>query len=153
MPAHLKRDSVALAAWVTLCKSLKKMRVLGPQDGIVLEGLCMAYSRALKADAIVRKEGMLITRHGRRGGVAAHPAVRISVQAWRDVRQFAQEFGLTPSAATRVRAVSADATQAETAAAEAFLFRGGSSGKVVGHVGPPASREKNKPHHQEDSRA
>jgi P27 family predicted phage terminase small subunit len=143
VPSHLGHDPIALAMWVQLCKHLKKMRVLGPQDGIVLEGMCMAYSRALKADALVRKEGMFITQ--RRRGRVVHPAVKISEKAWRDVRVFSQEFGLTPSSATRVRAVSASSAQEEAAEeAEAFLFHGGKIGKVIGHVGRGGRRKDKK---------
>ena len=102
----------------------------------------MAYSHALQADALVRRDGMFIT-HRRRGRVV-HPAVRISEKAWRDVLRFSQEFGLTPSSATRVRAVSTSSAQEEAAEdAESFLFRGGKSGKVIGHVGR-GGRSKNK---------
>jgi P27 family predicted phage terminase small subunit len=133
-PAHLGHDAIALATWERLTKSLTKMRVLTPDDGIVLEGLCKAYSSALQADAIVRRDGMIVKRK-RSGGLAAHPAVKMSVQAWRDVRAFAQEFGLTPSSATRVRVLAAP-TGAEKSQrnAEAFLF-GGTNGKVIGHLG------------------
>jgi hypothetical protein len=56
------------------------------------------------------------------------------------VRMFSQEFGLSPSSATRVRAVSASTTQEEKhqQSSEAFLFRGG---KVVGHVGRGGRRQ------------
>jgi P27 family predicted phage terminase small subunit len=138
-PAHLKYDPVALAAWRHLCKHLNKMRVLAPADGFVLEGMCMAYSHALAADKIVRRDGMIVTR--KRGGIAAHPAVKVSFQAWRDVRMFAQEFGLTPSSRTRVHAVSDSPPQEgekHQQAAEDFLFR---SKGVIGHVGRDGRRK------------
>lgn len=139
-PAHLGYDPVALAAWVQLCKHLMKMRVLAPADGPVLEGLVMAYSRALAADKIVRRDGMIVTRKGR--GVAAHPAVKISFQSWRDVRVFAQEFGLTPSSRTRVHTVGVAANTPQEGEkhqqdAEDFLFRS----KVIGHVGRDGRRK------------
>lgn len=139
-PAHLGRDPVALAAWVQLCKHLMKMRVLAPADGPVLEGLCIAYSHARAADKIVRRDGMIVTRKGR--GVAAHPAVKISFQAWRDVRVFAQEFGLTPSSRTRVHTVPVGANTPQEGEkhqqdAEDFLFHS----KVIGHVGREGRRK------------
>lgn len=134
MPAHLRHDPVAAECWVQQCKHLKKMRVLGPQDGFALAGMCMAYSHALQADALIRCDGMFLK--DRRRGRVVHPAVKISERSWRDVLRFSQEFGLTPSSATRVRAVSVSSAQEEAAEeAESFLFRGGKSGKVIGHVG------------------
>lgn len=133
VPAHLGHYPVALALWVQLCKHLKKMQVLGPQDGIVLEGMCMAYSRAVQADALVRRDGMYIT--DRRRGRMVHPAVRIGEKAWREVRLFAGEFGLTPSSTTRVRAViTSSPLEGAAKETEAFLF-GPANAKVVGQIG------------------
>jgi len=98
----------------------------------------MAYSRALAEDKIVRRDGMIVTRKGR--GVAAHPAVKIRFQSWRDVRVFAQEFGLTRSSRTRVHTVGASAPQEgekHQQDAEDFLFRS----KVIGHVGRDGRRK------------
>jgi P27 family predicted phage terminase small subunit len=139
MPAHLKSDRIAAATWTRLCKQLTKMRVLSAQDGVALEGLCVAYSRAVAADTLVARDGLVVIT--KRRGATAHPAVRMSVQAWAEVRRFAQEFGLTPSAATRVRTVPATDEEPEPEAnADAFLFRKNRSG-VVGHVGEPRTTD------------
>ena len=81
-------------------------------------------------------------RKGKGRGVAAHPAVKISVQSWRDVRVFAQGFGLTPSSRTRVQTVAVGANTPQEGEkhqqdAEDFLFRS----KVIGHVGRDGRRK------------
>src|SRR2546430_224182 len=86
--------------------------------------------RAYEADRIICRDGMFLVR--KNGSFATHPAVRISLQSWRDVRVFAQEFGLTPSSATRVRATTpVEEADDDKESAEDFLFKGG---KVIGQI-------------------
>lgn len=131
LPDRLKRNPLMKHAWNQLVPQLKTMGVLEPQHGVMLEALVVMYARALIADEVIRREGMFLKR---KRGVVVHPAVRVSVSAWRDVRTFAQEFGLTPAAATRVRASAPPPEPPKgKQSAEAFIFRDG--GKVIGHVG------------------
>jgi P27 family predicted phage terminase small subunit len=97
-PAHL--DDIARRAWKTLAKQLHELGLLSAGDLLALEAACTAYSRALQADELLAEEGL--TQRGLQG-YTAHPAVAISRYSWATYRQFAQEFGLTPSARTRVR--------------------------------------------------
>jgi P27 family predicted phage terminase small subunit len=135
MPAHIKKDKDALACWNHLSARLTKLKVLTPADGVAFEGLCQAYSRAMRADRLVSKFG-LVQENNLSGRLSANPAVNISRSSWAEVRKFAQEFGLTPSARTRVTelndAPDGDGDTKENA--EDFLF-GGSRGKVVGSIG------------------
>lgn len=136
MPDSLKRDRVARETWKRLRPRLLKMKVLSKNQGEALEGLCIAYARAIKADALVRRHG-LITIDALSGRMFANPAVRISTVAWADVRRFAQEFGLTPASATRVK-ILADLDGAGKAkdSAERFLFQQdtGTGGRIAGHI-------------------
>jgi len=79
----------------------------------------------------LQRDGLLLKSS--RGKLYTHPAYKIQQQAWAQMLRASQEFGLTPSAATRVRAAPPGARQQEKAkeAAEAFLF----GGKVVGRIG------------------
>lgn len=136
-PAALQGSAVACEAWRMLRSGLTKLKVLSQDDSIALEGLCVAYARALDADKLVRKHGLITAKWD--GSYVKNPAVDISRQAWSEVRRFAQEFGITPSARTRVREIAngeSEDTDANTHAntPEGFLF-GKREAKVAGHIG------------------
>ena len=138
-PPHIRSDAAALACWRTLAKSLAARGALTSRDVLAFEGLCRAYSRALKADKAVAKDGIVLKMWD--GRLSANPAVTISRQAWIEVRKFAQEFGLTPQTRTKVPGMEAsddtpqergnDGTPASESSPEDFLFRG----SVVGRIG------------------
>lgn len=131
LPASVRSDSVALDCWNRTRTHLMKMKVLTPPDGITLEGLCVAYSRAQRADAIVKAKGLCVEKFD--GSLVANPAVAMSRNAWAEVRRFASEFGLTPSSRTNVReAPPADDETEEKESPEEFLF---AKGKIVGSIG------------------
>src|SRR4051812_36004704 len=60
MPAHIRSDKMARACWDRLRPRLLKMKVLTRNDDVALEGLCIAYSRALEADSEVSAYGMVV---------------------------------------------------------------------------------------------
>lgn len=130
LPASVRDDKVALDCWNRTRDHLMKLKVLTPPDGITLEGLCVAYSRAQRADAIVKTEGLVQKKFD--GSLAANPAVAMSRNAWAEVRKFAQEFGLTPSSRTGVREAPPAQDDPEQETPEDFLF---AKGKIVGSIG------------------
>jgi len=96
-PEHL--SGLAAEAWANWTADLAAMGLSKHPDAIMLEGACVAYARAVEADEMVRKEGLIV------GGLEdpkAHPAIGISEKSWRQVRSFCTEFGLTPSSRTRL---------------------------------------------------
>jgi P27 family predicted phage terminase small subunit len=132
MPASVRDDKIALDCWNRMRGHLLKLKVLTPADGAALEGMCIAYSRAYKADACVKARGIVQEKFD--GSLAANPAVAMSRNAWSEVRRFAVEFGLTPSSRTRVREAPPgddDETESEESP-EDFLFR---KGRIVGSIG------------------
>jgi P27 family predicted phage terminase small subunit len=102
MPDSIKGDKDATKIWKSLAPKLLKLKLLTKVDGIALEGLCRAYSRALQADRALKTHGLLVKTAW--GTLQASPAVGISRSSWAEVRKFAQEFGLTPSSRSRVTA-------------------------------------------------
>lgn len=134
MPLHIRKDKDAMACWTSLASTLRKLKVLTKADGAAFEGMCQAYSRAVQADRLIRKHGMV--KENIYGDLKANPAVNISRASWAELRKFAQEFGLTPSARTRVSEMQNDEGSPKTGEgnAEDFLF-GGGHGKVVGRIG------------------
>jgi P27 family predicted phage terminase small subunit len=82
-------------------------------DGMMLEGACLNYGRAVEADLIVERDGLMVSEFGMVGepGEAqeavllrtkAHPAIAVSNAAWRQMRAFCSEFGLSPVSRTRL---------------------------------------------------
>lgn len=131
LPASVQFDEIALDCWNRTRGHLTKMKVLTPTDGITLEGLCVAYSRAQRADAMVKLKGLVVEKYD--GSLAANPAVAMSLKAWAEVRKFAQEFGLTPSSRTNVREVPDEPEAKDNEETpEEFLF---AKGKIVGSIG------------------
>lgn len=68
---------------------------------------CEAVVLHRKASAVLAQSPILVK--GAMGGLIRNPALAIQRDAAYTVRQFAQEFGLTPSARSRVRADTEDA--------------------------------------------
>jgi P27 family predicted phage terminase small subunit len=87
----------------------------------------------MELDRTIDAEGTIIRLYD--GRMQAHPAVGMARQAWAEVRKWSVEFGLTPSARSRVREVEqpddADTTEGAKDDPEAFFF----GGRVVGSIG------------------
>jgi P27 family predicted phage terminase small subunit len=133
LPASVRDDQVALDCWKRTRGHLMKMKVLTLPDGIALEGMCIAYSRAQRADRLVNSKGLLLQKFD--GSLTANPAVAVSMKAWAEVRKFAQEFGLTPSSRTRVREAPPEpdsGSKSDVETPEDFLFK---KGRIVGSIG------------------
>jgi len=131
MPDIVRKNKIARETWARLCADLTEMGVLAPQHWAPLAVLCLAHATAEEMTTRLQRDGLLLKSS--RGKLYTHPAYKIQQQAWAQMLRASQEFGLTPSAATRVRAAPPGARQQEKAkeAAEAFLF----GGKVVGRIG------------------
>lgn len=114
-PPHL--GAKAQEAWVFLVGQLEEMDIDRRPDAPMLEGICVAYERAVKADSIIGREGLVIKRRAilkttdKNGeekqrsvvvGQKTHPAVAISNSAWKQVKSFCMEFGLSPVSRTRL---------------------------------------------------
>jgi P27 family predicted phage terminase small subunit len=80
-------------------------------DGPMLEGACVNYARAVEADLILERDGLTVEEKfiDEESGEAVvlkvkkHPAVEISNGAWRLLRAFCSEFGLSPVSRTRLQ--------------------------------------------------
>jgi P27 family predicted phage terminase small subunit len=119
-PRHL--SPVARGAWTRLVPLLLELRVLTVADGFALEAICEAYAMWRKAQSVLTKEGFsyeiqVTTKQGSTyTQIVPRPEVKIAAEAWRRCLTGLQQFGLTPSARTRVRAIPAKATQDPLAA-------------------------------------
>ncbi len=95
--------------WKKLVPELELLGLSAKAYGPALEGLCINYARAREAEAVLASEGLTVSfiRRDKNGNeisnyVAQRPEVGIANRCWAQVRLFCQEFGLSPSAATRI---------------------------------------------------
>jgi len=106
-PSHLK--GLARKAWKFLTEQIEAMEQDHRPDAIMLEGACVNYARAVEADSILQREGLTITEQyvDKEDRVIPlkirnRPEIAISNAAWRQVRAFCTEFGLSPASRTRL---------------------------------------------------
>lgn len=108
-PRHLRGR--ARHCWKFWNEELVAMNLDCRPDAMMLEGACVNYARAVTADLLIEKQGMVMEEPivdrdtGDQIGVKMknHPAIAISNQAWRQVRAFCSEFGLSPVARQRIK--------------------------------------------------
>jgi P27 family predicted phage terminase small subunit len=117
-PDHL--EGLAREAWDFLAEQIESMGIDKRPDALMLEGACVNYARAVQADQQVTREGITVqeTSVTDDGEVIvlktkANPAVAVSNAAWRHLRAFASEFGLSPVSRTRITIEKRDDGEAE----------------------------------------
>jgi len=104
-PSHL--SDKARETWGYVSGLLDRMGVLTEADGMALEMLCEAYADYLKARRELAVFGSeYYETINAQGGVMhrPHPAVAVMQDADRRIKAWVAEFGLSPSARTRVQA-------------------------------------------------
>jgi len=119
-PPHL--DARARAAWEFWRAELAAMGLDSSPDAQMLEGACVAYESAVWAYEQIKQYGRLLLKKEKVTkmvndpatgqlvpseemvvtGFYVNPAVRISKDAWMQVRAFCSEFGLSPVSRTRL---------------------------------------------------
>lgn len=87
--------------WDYTVVQLQKMRVITMADRDLLITYCTAVVQFREATEILAKEGMII--QGSHGGLVKHPAQGIQREAAGIIKSLGQEFGLSPSARTRIK--------------------------------------------------
>jgi P27 family predicted phage terminase small subunit len=96
-------SAYAAEQWRRVAPELHRLGLLTILDETTLAAHCAACCRWHQCEEILEREGELVVA-GSAGNRVPHPAVRIAVQAARDLIAFGREFGLTPSSRARVRA-------------------------------------------------
>lgn len=121
MPAHL--DAEAKAEWRRITAELTAAAVLTKVDRRALAGYCELHSR-LKQISAELAEVPTLSYTAASGDLKAHPLVSAERQGLQALRLYLVEFGLTPSARTRVKTVAP--------AEEADPVEEWAAGKVLG---------------------
>ena len=101
IPARVPRapkwlNARARAEWARVARGLWELGLLTDLDVTMLAVYCQLYARAVEAEEIFSREGMM------REDGTAHPCIRIARQSWSLCRQYATDFGATPSSRTRI---------------------------------------------------
>lgn len=86
--------------WLRVAPELEKLGLLTRVDMAALAGYCQAYATWVKAEKILKKEGLTFTTPN--GYIQQRPEVSIAQKSLQIVRGFCAEFGLTPSARSRM---------------------------------------------------
>ena len=99
-PKHL--DDEARAEWFRTSKVLKNMGLLTLADRSALAAYCVAYSRWVEAERMVKKFGMVV-KTPEKGFPIKSPWLSIAEQSLETMRKLMVEFGLTPSSRSRIK--------------------------------------------------
>jgi P27 family predicted phage terminase small subunit len=95
-------DDVAVMEWHRVGPELIEKELLTVADMAAFTLYCINVARVVQCERVINREGL--TLETPQGFEQARPEVAIGRQAGVEVRKFCQEFGLTPSARTRVKA-------------------------------------------------
>jgi P27 family predicted phage terminase small subunit len=82
-----------------LAAELELLGLLGSTDQAALAGYCTAYANLVKAQRLINSKGFTYTHNGL---AKKRPEVQIAQDAMREMRKYAQEFGMTPSSRSKV---------------------------------------------------
>jgi len=104
MPLGLAAE--ATAEFRRIAPILEKMGVLTKADGPALIAYCKLHALNVKAEAAIKKYGIVFAKVDEVGVsvLKKNPAVSIFESTSRLIRSFLQEFGLTPASRSKVAA-------------------------------------------------
>lgn len=91
--------------WRRMSKVLEQIGVLTEVDAAAFAGYCQAYSRWKEAEEFLTKHGTIFKTPS--GYIQQVPQVSIAQTYLKIMKDFCSEFGLTPSARTRIKAGTA----------------------------------------------
>lgn len=91
----------ARAEWARVVPELSRLDLVKPVDRASLTAYCLTWDRLVRAQSEIEADGGSVLGRNSQGRVR-HPAVAVLEAASKELRAWAQEFGLTPSAEQRV---------------------------------------------------
>lgn len=96
-PRNLPKE--AQNEWKRVVPELSRLELLKPVDRASLTAYCLTWARLMEAQEILNAEGLL---HRNSQGVVRHPALAVVEAASKELRAWANEYGLTPAAENRI---------------------------------------------------
>jgi len=103
-PAYLTDE--ARAEWARVAPMLERLGIFTEADVSAMVGYCEAWSRWRKAETTLATSGLLIKAPS--GYPVVNPLVGVANKAMQQMRAFLVEFGMTPSARTRVQVLTGE---------------------------------------------
>ena len=97
-PAHLSRT--ARSEWDRIAPELERLGLLTKLDRAALAAYCQAYGRWVMAEKEAAVHGLVVKTKD--GNLIQNPYLSIANKAMRQMHEFLVEFGMSPSARTRV---------------------------------------------------
>lgn len=97
-PKHL--NNIAKKEWKRVAKELEPLGLLTTIDMAALAAYCMAYSRWVEAEDMIRQHGMLVKSPN--GYPMQSPYLAIANKALDQMKGFLTEFGMTPASRSRI---------------------------------------------------
>jgi P27 family predicted phage terminase small subunit len=101
VPECVLGDAVALKEWKRVTKVLHEVGLLGKIDGVTLANYCILYSQWLDATARLRKQGLFVVV-GKKGYVLPSNELAVWMKIQDKMLVYLREFGMTPSARSRI---------------------------------------------------
>ena len=93
-------EAEAKKEWRRLAKTLEAMGVLTEADMAAFAGYCQSYARWKEAEGRITDRGLVIRTPS--GYPQQVPYISIAQQYLKLMQQFAEQFGLTPAARSRI---------------------------------------------------
>ncbi len=90
----------AKAEWKRVVEELSRLEILKPIDRAALAAYCLTWDRMVSAQREINLNKSVLGVNSQ--GVCRHPAVAVVEAASKELRAWAAEFGLTPSAEGRL---------------------------------------------------
>ncbi len=113
-------EEAAKAEWARMGEILEDMGILTEVDTTAFAGYCQAYARWREAEEFLTQHGSIIRTPN--GYLQQVPQVSIAQTNLKIMLKFCEQFGLTPSARSRI---VANKTNSETTDEMEILLRGG----------------------------
>jgi len=98
IPKHL--DKIARKEWKNITQELDASGLLSNIDKAVLAEYCVAWSRWVQAEEQIKKTGYLMKTTN--GNIITNPILWVANKAMEQVYKYATEFGMSPSARSRI---------------------------------------------------
>ncbi len=119
-PGWLEEE--AKKEWKRMAKQLEQLGILTEIDMAAFAGYCQAYARWKEAEEYISEHGAVMKAPS--GYCQQVPQVSIAQTYLKIMNRFCEQFGLTPSARSRIVTDSGD--NKESDAMELLLVKGGS---------------------------
>jgi len=116
-------DAEAKKEWRRTAKQLEQLGILTQVDMAAFAGYCQAYSRWKEAEEFINKHGTIVKTPS--GYWQQVPQVSIAQTYLKIMNKFCEQFGMTPSARSRI---TADKVNEADDPMELILFNGGGKG-------------------------